>query len=226
MTTIIADDREDLKRLAFAQEFFESLGYTFKISHNEIGDYVLYKNDKPKVAVEYKTAPDFISSIVDKRVFNQARDIAENFPKHFIYIEGYLWQYIASNRHHYKNTVINQIEGALSSIRQLTTPVECLNQQHCFQRMHQDFQKSTDGKNRQLTAFNKDHDTMITFLRCIKDVDYVKATTICRELKLRCLDDLLSLNIDRLTLVEGIGEITATKIMAKIEKPLKQVTFV
>ena len=51
---VIADDREDIKRLAFAEEFFTKLCYIFKIGHNTMGDYVLYKNDVPIVAIEYK----------------------------------------------------------------------------------------------------------------------------------------------------------------------------
>lgn len=215
---VVADDREDLKRLAFAQEFFESLGYTFKIEHNTMGDYVLYKNDVAIVAIEYKSTKDFIDSIIDKRVFNQARDIAENFKKHYVFIEEYCKSYIIQNIHWYPNApkTMSNCEGAIMSINQVTTVVECSNQEHAFHRMDLVFQKATDGKNRQLTKVNKKYDTLVSFLLCIRDIGEKTATSIVYELKLKSLYDLFQLNMNRLCLVEGVGEKTATKVLLKI----------
>nr|WP_302577896.1 ERCC4 domain-containing protein [Methanobrevibacter arboriphilus] len=216
---VIADDREDIKRLAFAEEFFTKLGYTFKIGHNTMGDYVLYKNDVPIVAIEYKSTKDFIGSIIDKRVFNQARDIAENFKKHFVFIEEYCKSYIIQNIQWYgKNAkkVMSNCEGAVMSLNQVTTVVECSNQGHAFHRMHLAFQKATDGRNRQLTKVNKKYDTLVSFLLCIRDIGESIATSIVNELKLKCLYDLFQLNMKRLCLVDGVGVKTAEKVLIKV----------
>lgn len=50
----------------------------------EVGDFILSDN----VAVEKKTHSDFISSIIDGRVFEQAKLMKENFGKPIIIIEG------------------------------------------------------------------------------------------------------------------------------------------
>lgn len=215
---VVADDREDIKRLAFAEEFFTKLGYQFKIGHNEIGDYVLYKNDVAIVAIEYKSTKDFIDSIKDNRVFNQARDIAENFKKHYVFIEEYCKSYIIKKICWYPNApkTMANCEGAIMGINQVTNVVECSNREHAFHRMHLAFQKATDGKNRQLTKVNKKYDTLVSFLLCIRDIGEKTATNIVHELKLKSLYDLFQLNMTRLCLVEKVGEKTAIKVLLKI----------
>jgi Fanconi anemia group M protein len=213
---ILADDRENTTRLDQARLFFESKGYDFQINHNLFGDYVLYKNDKPIVGVEYKTCQDFISSMIDNRVFNQAKDISENFPKHYIFIESNVWDYIFKNIR-YDNHMIQNVEGAIMSLNSLTTVVECRHQEHAFHRMHLSFQKATDGKSRQLKKLNKKYETLICFLMSIRGIEYNRATSIVSELGLRTLNDLLNIKKNDLLLVEGIGEVYADNIIKEVK---------
>ena len=53
----------------------------------EIGDYI-FTNDKGSVVFEFKTIPDFIASIQDGRVFNQAVNMSENYEYSFVIIHG------------------------------------------------------------------------------------------------------------------------------------------
>ncbi|MDI6891482.1 MAG: ERCC4 domain-containing protein [Actinomycetota bacterium] len=52
----------------------------------EVGDYIL----SDRVAVERKTADDFLSSIIKKRLFKQIVDLKESYEKPLFIIEGYL----------------------------------------------------------------------------------------------------------------------------------------
>ena len=51
----------------------------------EVGDFVLSDN---RVVIERKTHSDFISSIIDGRLFEQAKTMKENFTNPIIIIEG------------------------------------------------------------------------------------------------------------------------------------------
>ncbi len=52
----------------------------------EVGDFILSDN---RVVIERKAHSDFISSIIDGRMFEQAKLLKENFNKPIIIIEGY-----------------------------------------------------------------------------------------------------------------------------------------
>jgi ERCC4-type nuclease len=71
-----------------------------------VGDYLLSK----RVAVERKTASDFLSSLVDGRLFKQVEELKENFKMPLIIIEG--GGLLDSERKIHPNA----IRGALASI--------------------------------------------------------------------------------------------------------------
>ena len=50
----------------------------------EIGDFIVSE----KCAIERKTVKDFVKSIIDKRIFNQAKELSENFERPIIIVEG------------------------------------------------------------------------------------------------------------------------------------------
>lgn len=60
----------------------------------EVGDFILSDN---RVVIERKTHSDFISSIIDGRLFEQARVMKENFSHPVIIIEGYSNRQINEN---------------------------------------------------------------------------------------------------------------------------------
>jgi len=73
----------------------------------DIGDYVLSKD----VCVERKTIEDFVSSIIDGRLFSQIMNMRQNYTKPLIILEGKMDE-IYSIRNIHKNSII----GALTSI--------------------------------------------------------------------------------------------------------------
>ncbi|MEM5834740.1 MAG: ERCC4 domain-containing protein [Candidatus Aenigmatarchaeota archaeon] len=66
-------------------EELKKLGALVNVQSLEIGDFILSE----KVCVEKKTHSDFISSIIDGRIFEQASLLRKNFEKPIIVIEGY-----------------------------------------------------------------------------------------------------------------------------------------
>lgn len=55
-----------------------------KIEKLKVGDFIISKD----VIVERKTVDDFVSSLIDGRLFNQAKNMRENYPFPIFIIEG------------------------------------------------------------------------------------------------------------------------------------------
>ncbi len=61
----------------------------------EVGDFILSSD----VVVELKTVSDFVTSLVDGRLFKQAKELKRNFPKPLYIIEGTLHEMFDSGVH-------------------------------------------------------------------------------------------------------------------------------
>ncbi|MEK6916549.1 MAG: ERCC4 domain-containing protein, partial [Nanoarchaeota archaeon] len=59
------------------------LGIKIELEKLEVGDYVL----SPDICLEYKTIPDFVDSLIDKRLFSQLKDM-QKYKKQLIILEG------------------------------------------------------------------------------------------------------------------------------------------
>lgn len=74
-------------------EHLREKGIPVDIRPIEFCDYIVTNNDPEKpisVGVERKEAKDFVNSIKDGRIFNQAFLMSLVFPKSFILVEGYI----------------------------------------------------------------------------------------------------------------------------------------
>lgn len=100
MPTIICDYREGKTKIP---EILKNLGCKVEAKNLEIGDYLTEGN----VCIERKTFQDFVSSIVDGRLFNQIRELKEKYEKSIIVIEG---------NDYYANVSINAVYGAIASV--------------------------------------------------------------------------------------------------------------
>lgn len=74
-------------------EALKKMGAIVKEMDLECGDFICSK----RVAIERKTYDDFISSIVDGRIFEQASELKKNFEKPIVLIEGYSTREINEN---------------------------------------------------------------------------------------------------------------------------------
>jgi len=94
---VIADYRE--KEVI---EHLKKLGVKINEMNLVVGDFVCSE----RVAIERKTHSDFISSIIDGRVFEQAKSLKETFERPIIIIEGYSTRQINENA----------LKGAIASL--------------------------------------------------------------------------------------------------------------
>jgi Fanconi anemia group M protein len=95
---VVADYRE--KELI---EHLKNLGISVNEMNLEVGDVICSDNG---VVIERKTHSDFVSSIIDGRIFEQAKYLRENFDKPIVIVEGY------SDR----NINENALKGAIATL--------------------------------------------------------------------------------------------------------------
>ncbi len=84
-------------------DYLKDLGAVVKVLPLKVGDFICSE----RVCVERKTGNDFISSIVDGRLFQQAEELRDNFSKPVMIVEG---DYCIGGMNE------NAIKAALSSI--------------------------------------------------------------------------------------------------------------
>lgn len=101
---IFVDDRE--RRSNVVNELMK-LGWKVNITRLDIADYVIGR----KYGIERKTPNDLINSIIDKRLFEQARYLREAYEVPIIIIEGDIGKAL-----YFRNIKINQIFGAIAAI--------------------------------------------------------------------------------------------------------------
>ena len=94
---IISDYRE---RDVITQ--LKELGASVNEMNLEVADYIC----SDRISIERKTHDDFVNSIIDGRLFAQAKDLTENFEKPIIIVEGY------SNR----DINENALKGTIASL--------------------------------------------------------------------------------------------------------------
>ena len=85
-------------------EYFSQYDCTVQRKMLLLGDFIV----SDRIAIEKKTVPDFIQSIVDKRLFAQLKGMKESFEKPLLIIEG--------EESLYGSLQPNAIRGALSAV--------------------------------------------------------------------------------------------------------------
>ncbi len=97
---VFMDKRENASRIG---QYFEQYDCDLQKKMLLYGDFLV----SDRVCIERKTTSDFISSITDQRLFQQLRNLKENFEKPILIIEGDSL---------YGRLQPNAIRGALASI--------------------------------------------------------------------------------------------------------------
>ncbi|MBI1973572.1 hypothetical protein HYS54_02050 [Candidatus Micrarchaeota archaeon] len=99
--TVYADHRE---RASGILDLIGRKGVEVKEFQLQVGDFLVSED----VAIERKEANDFVSSMLDGRLFGQARELADNFSKPVILLEG--------DPYGQRNVNENALRGALASL--------------------------------------------------------------------------------------------------------------
>ena len=165
---------------------------------------------------------DFISSIQNNRVFNEAINQAENYDWHYVLIQG--------NEHdrskclamtkHYQPVNLFQFHGAIASINRYSTVIECYSPfiNEAFYKMYIQAKKDLSNKPIIKKFERKEKNAAFNYLAyCVYGVSAKRANDIVQALDLHTLEDLLYLDCDKLTNIDGIGPKLANKIINTIQ---------
>lgn len=214
---LVQIDVREKDRIKSAKEYYEKQGLDVEVCELEVGDYVF----DHKVTFEMKLISDFVSSIQNGKVFNQAINQAENYDYHFVIIQGdehARAKALAMSRN-FQEVTYFQYLGAIASLNRYTTVIESYSPfiNEAYYRMQITAKKCLSNKPIVKKFPRKDKNVAFNFLcYSIYGINWKKAKVIVDTLNLKTLNDLMELNIDDLTNIEGIGEKTATNILNSI----------
>ena len=224
---ILIDSREKQRKIR-AADFYASKGHLSTIKSLDVGDYVF----KDQVVFEYKEIGDFMSSVLNESLFNEAMNQALVYPYHFVMVQGNLrtyldenWKYVNTkwnNRYDkYLHTNLGRYFGALRRLRTFTCPIIVERETQAFDEMLLQAIKCCDGKSKfysNVTRPVPSQDPTDILLSSCRGVSSKKAEAIRKTHNLSNIYDLMNLTINDLTMVEGIGEKTATNVYNFLHK--------
>ena len=213
-------DSRETKRLAEAEKYFKNHGFNTEVKELIVGDYVFIFNDV-KVIFEYKTIEDFIDSIEDNRVFNQALNQSNKYDFHFVVIVGsdndYETAIIKHTRHTKHYIGLTNINGSIASLVEFTSILQVKSQDLAFDLMERVAIKCLRDKPI-IHRFPKSRGSP-AYRFLVNNVNGIAdktAKNICEDLDLWSLLDVLELNVNDLIKVRGIGRKKAENILLQI----------
>ena len=224
---IVIDSREK-DRKERAEIFYSGKGHEAKVEMLEVGDYLF----DDQVVFEYKEIGDFMSSILNESLFNEAANQSLKYPFHYVVIVGDMRDYVKNRWQYNKNKwkgdypsyIVNNYSryyGALRRLRTFTTPIECSDEKQALYEMLLQSIKCLDGKSKYYSNVSRQvesQDPVDVLLTSSKGVSIKKAEAIRKTCNVNNLYDLLNLTINDLKEVEGIGEKVSSNIYEFVHK--------
>ena len=209
--TLIVDSREQ-KRIPQALKYFTELGYEVTTSTLTIGDYLF--NDQ--VCFEFKTMSDYMSSILDGRVFNECINQSDEYQYHYCIIQGS--NYDLQRALEYSGVTMQQYLGSKARLNTYTTVINSTGgTKNAFYEMHITAQKCLDGKGKVKQYSHKSRNTAFNVLAyTIPRVSSSRAESIVETLDLENIYDVAFITREQLLTVDGIGEKLADNIIHHI----------
>ena len=186
------------------------LGIEIELKKLDIGDYLL----SDKLVVEYKTVPDFVDSLIDKRLLTQLKDM-KNYYKQLIIIEGE--EDIYSQRRLHPNA----IRGMLATISidykipilTTRTPIEtALLMATIAKREQTDEDKNFTMHSSKPQTIKEQQEYLVSAL---PGVGPVLSSPLLKEFK--TVKKIMNASVDELKKVDLIGDIKAKKIREIID---------
>ena len=224
---IIIDSREKGRRFR-ANDYYSGKGHEASIETLDVGDYLF----DDRVVFEYKEISDFMSSILNESVFNEAANQSEKYPYHYVIIAGDVknfvkkrWVYCKNNwKGDYPSYIAKNLSryyGALRRLRTFTTPIECFDEKNAFYEMLLQAIKCLDGKSRfysNVVRPVKSQDPVDVLLMSQKNISTKKANLIREHHTINNIYDLMELTVNDFKEVEGIGEVTSNNVYNFLHK--------
>ena len=212
-------DSREQSRIQSATEYYKQQGLTVEVKEEQVGDYIF----DDKVVFEFKTIPDFVSSIQNGRVFNQAINQSETYDYHYVTIQGddhTRAKALAMSRN-YREVTYFQYLGALASLNRYTTVIESYSPfiNEAYYRMLITAKKCLQNKPIVKKFPRKDKNPAFNYLcYCIYGVSAKRAKDIVYTCHLKTMEDLFNLTHQDLVKIDGIGDNLADKILTSISE--------
>ena len=208
---IIIDTRETT-RIKSATAYFAKQGYHVDTQKLPTGDYLINN----KIVMEFKTWPDFMSSITDNRLFNETISQMEEYPIHFLVLHGTNRDYQEAYQHNGLDH--SNITGAIARLLTYTKIIRSTGTlEDCYNLMMVTAEKCLDEKTICKNFGTKSINPAFNVLsRCVDDINAERAKNIVNTLKLETIKDVCNLTYDDLIKVPGIGDVLANKILDAI----------
>jgi len=224
---ILIDSREKARKIR-AADFYAGKGHSSTIKSLDVGDYVF----SDQVVFEYKEIGDFMSSVLNESLFNEAMNQALEYDFHYVIVQGNLrtwlddnWKYVNTKWHNrydkYLHTNLGRYFGALRRLRTFTTPILVVREEQAFDEMLLQAIKCLDGKTKfysNVTRPVPSQDAVDVLLTSAKGISTKKAEAIRKTHNLSNVYDLMNLTINDFKLIDGIGDKTATNVYEFIHK--------
>ena len=224
---ILIDSREKGRKLR-ANLYYSDKGHDAHIQQLDVGDYLF----DDQVVFEYKEISDFMSSITNESLFNEAANQSLEYPFHYVMVVGDVrhflednWFYVnnrwRNNYGKYLNANLGRYYGALRRLRTFTTPIECHSEENAFQEMLLQSSKCLDGKSKfysNVTRQVESQDPVDVLLTSAKGISIKKAEAIRKTHSLSNVYDLMNLTVNDLKECDGIGDKTASNVYEFIHK--------
>ena len=218
---ILIDSREKQRKIR-AADHYAAKGHSSTIKSLDVGDYVF----SDQVVFEYKEIGDFLSSVLNESLFNEAMNQAQVYPFHYVVVVGNLKQHLDSNWHYvntkwrnrydrYLHTNFSRYYGALRRLRTFTTPIVVDREVQALDEMLLQAIKCLDGKSKfysNVTRPVPSQDPTDILLSSCRGVSSKKAEAIRKHHSLNTVYDLMKLTVNDLKEVDSIGDKTATNI--------------
>ncbi len=185
----------------------------------EVGDYIV----SDRVCIERKTASDFLGSIIDKRLLEQAENLKRNFEISIIIVEGEL-NFASRNIHP------NAIRGAIASV--LTdfkiSIIHTKDEKDTAEMIFAIAKREQIEKNRPYALIGEKKSYTLTEkqLLVIESFPNVSAVIADRLLAhFKTIKNIVSANVKQLMKVEGIGQKRAEEIFTITHTEYKKENF-
>lgn len=216
ITQVLIDDREQ-DRKDFVMEQYAPFNPSIK--HLDVGDYIFIGHNGVKIAVEYKTVNDFLTSIdpAENHLHNQVFRMIQKYDYCFVIIECKNLEKALTKRFYQTgiNTTVQQVNGAVSDLNMVSTVLWSQNQFDAFDQLMRTAGKVIENKPFLWKFGKKSTNTALNYLNCIHGLRN-KATDIVETLDLHTKKDLDDLTLEDLITVDGIGKGTALKIINEL----------
>ena len=230
---LITIDSREKSRKDRALSFYTGKGHSAKVEMLDVGDYVF----NGEVVFEYKEISDFMSSIKNNSLFNEAANQSLEYKYHYVVIVGDVREYLRGHWGYYLTkkqwdnrydkflaTNLLMYYGALRRLRVFTTPIEINGEENAFKEMLLQSIKCLDGKSKfysNVTRQVESQDPVDILLCATKNISVKKAEAIRKHHTLNNIYDLMDLTVNDLKEVEGIGEKTANNVYEFIHMEAK-----